>query len=220
MKVNKENSWNEILEDEFAKGYFMNLLEFVDAEYEKYTVYPPKELIFAAFEITHFDDVKVVILGQDPYHGPNQADGLCFSVMEGVKKPPSLVNIFKELNNDLGVPIPKNGNLMRWAEQGVLMLNSTLTVREGEPGKHQNRGWEKFTDAVIQKLSDHKDNLVFILWGSYAQKKGRIIDASRHRVLKAVHPSPRSVYRGFYGSKPFSKTNKFLKSIGKKPIEW
>lgn len=220
MKVNKENSWNEILEDEFAKGYFMNLLEFVDAEYEKYTVYPPKELIFAAFEITHFDDVKVVILGQDPYHGPNQADGLCFSVMEGVKKPPSLVNIFKELNNDLGVPIPKNGNLMRWAEQGVLMLNSTLTVREGEPGKHQNRGWEKFTDAVIQKLSDHKDNLVFILWGSYAQKKGRIIDASRHRVLKAVHPSPRSVYRGFYGSKPFSKTNKFLKSIGEKPIEW
>jgi|SRR5690554_623851 len=220
MKVNKENSWNEILEDEFAKGYFMNLLEFVDAEYEKYTVYPPKELIFAAFEITHFDDVKVVILGQDPYHGPNQADGLCFSVMEGVKKPPSLVNIFKELNNDLGVPIPKNGNLMRWAEQGVLMLNSTLTVREGEPGKHQNRGWEKFTDAVIQKLSDHKDNLVFILWGSYAQKKGRIIDASRHRVLKAAHPSPRSVYRGFYGSKPFSKTNKFLKSIGEKPIEW
>ena len=220
MKVNKENSWNEILEDEFAKGYFMNLLEFVDAEYEKYTVYPPKELIFAAFEITHFDDVKVVILGQDPYHGPNQADGLCFSVMEGVKKPPSLVNIFKELNNDLGVPIPKNGNLMRWAEQGVLMLNSTLTVREGEPGKHQNRGWEKFTDAVIQKLSDHKDNLVFILWGSYAQKKGRIIDASRHLVLKAVHPSPRSVYRGFYGSKPFSKTNKFLKSIGEKPIEW
>lgn len=220
MKVNKENSWNEILEDEFAKGYFMNLLEFVDAEYEKYTVYPPKELIFAAFEITHFDDVKVVILGQDPYHGPNQADGLCFSVMEGVKKPPSLVNIFKELNDDLGVPIPKSGNLMRWAEQGVLMLNSTLTVREGEPGKHQNRGWEKFTDAVIQKLSDHKDNLVFILWGSYAQKKGRIIDASRHRVLKAVHPSPRSVYRGFYGSKPFSKTNKFLKSIGKKPIEW
>ncbi len=220
MKVNKENSWNEILEDEFAKGYFMNLLEFVDAEYEKYTVYPPKELIFAAFEITHFDDVKVVILGQDPYHGPNQADGLCFSVMEGVKKPPSLVNVFKELNDDLGVPIPKSGNLMRWAEQGVLMLNSTLTVREGEPGKHQNRGWEKFTDAVIQKLSDHKDNLVFILWGSYAQKKGRIIDASRHRVLKAVHPSPRSVYRGFYGSKPFSKTNKFLKSIGEKPIEW
>jgi len=220
MKVNKENSWNEILEDEFAKGYFMNLLEFVDAEYEKYTVYPPKELIFAAFEITHFDDVKVVILGQDPYHGPNQADGLCFSVMEGVKKPPSLVNIFKELNDDLGVPIPKSGNLMRWAEQGVLMLNSTLTVREGEPGKHQNRGWEKFTDAVIQKLSDHKDNLVFILWGSYAQKKGRIIDASRHRVLKAVHPSPRSVYTGFYGSKPFSKTNKFLKSIGEKPIEW
>lgn len=220
MKVNKENSWNEILEDEFAKGYFMNLLEFVDAEYEKYTVYPPKELIFAAFEITHFDDVKVVILGQDPYHGPNQADGLCFSVMEGVKKPPSLVNIFKELNDDLGVPIPKSGNLMRWAEQGVLMLNSTLTVREGEPGKHQNRGWEKFTDAVIQKLSDHKDNLVFILWGSYAQKKGRIIDASRHRVLKAAHPSPRSVYRGFYGSKPFSKTNKFLKSIGEKPIEW
>lgn len=220
MKVNKENSWNEILEDEFAKGYFMNLLEFVDAEYEKYTVYPPKELIFAAFEITHFDDVKVVILGQDPYHGPNQADGLCFSVMEGVKKPPSLVNVFKELNDDLGVPIPKSGNLMRWAEQGVLMLNSTLTVREGEPGKHQNRGWEKFTDAVIQKLSDHKDNLVFILWGSYAQKKGRIIDASRHKVLKAVHPSPRSVYRGFYGSKPFSKTNIFLKSIGEKPIEW
>ena len=174
MKVNKENSWNEILEDEFAKGYFMNLLEFVDAEYEKYTVYPPKELIFAAFEITHFDDVKVVILGQDPYHGPNQADGLCFSVMEGVKKPPSLVNIFKELNDDLGVPIPKSGNLMRWAEQGVLMLNSTLTVREGEPGKHQNRGWEKFTDAVIQNCQ-----IIKIIWflylGSYAQKKGRII---------------------------------------------
>lgn len=220
MKVNKENSWNEILEEEFEKGYFMNLLEFVDAEYEKYTVYPPKELIFSAFEITHFDDVKVVILGQDPYHGPNQADGLCFSVMEGVKKPPSLINIFKELNDDLGVPIPKSGNLMKWAKQGVLMLNSTLTVRDGEPGKHQNRGWEKFTDAVIQKLSDHKDNLVFILWGSYAQKKGKIIDASRHRVLKAVHPSPRSVYRGFYGSKPFSKTNKFLKSIGEKPIDW
>lgn len=220
MKVNEENSWNDILEDEFAKGYFMNLLDFVDAEYEKHTVYPPKELIFAAFEITHFDDVKVVILGQDPYHGPNQADGLCFSVMEGVKKPPSLVNVFKELNDDLGVPIPKSGNLIRWAEQGVLMLNSTLTVREGEPGKHQNRGWEKFTDAVIKKLSDHKDNLVFILWGSYAQQKGRIIDASRHRVLKAVHPSPRSVYRGFYGSKPFSKTNKFLKAIGEKPINW
>lgn len=220
MDVKIEDSWKSVLKDEFEKAYFKNLTDFVKSEYSSHTIFPPGRQIFSAFEHTPFDRVKVVIIGQDPYHGRGQANGLCFSVSDGIPFPPSLQNIFKELKDDLNIEIPKSGNLERWADQGVLLLNATLTVRESNAGSHQNRGWEQFTDAVIQKLSTEKKNLVFILWGSYAQKKGAVIDPSKHFIIKSAHPSPLSSYRGFFGSKPFSKTNQFLKSIGKGEIKW
>lgn len=215
-----EESWKNVLKDEFNKEYFKKLKAYLVEEKKKYTVYPPGSQIFAAFNHTPFNSVKVVILGQDPYHGPGQAHGLCFSVPKGIPAPPSLQNIFKELNSDLGHPIPNHGNLVKWANQGVLLLNATLTVRANQAGSHQNKGWETFTDAAIKALSDHHKGLVFILWGNYAQAKTSIIDASKHFILTAPHPSPLSASRGFFGCKHFSKTNRLLTSIGKEPIDW
>lgn len=220
MKVKISESWEKVLKDEFDKSYFEDLVNFVRSEYKNYEVYPPGKQIFSAFELCSFENTKVVILGQDPYHGKGQAHGLCFSVNDYIPFPPSLVNIFKELKDDLGVEIPKSGNLEKWAQQGVLLLNATLTVRANEAGSHQGKGWEQFTDFVIQQISKLKSNVVFILWGSYAQKKTTFIDDKKHCILKAVHPSPLSVYRGFYGSKPFSKTNEYLKSTFQQPIIW
>lgn len=220
MDVKIAVSWKNQLSEEFKKPYFDQLIGFVKSEYKSHTVYPPGKEIFRAFDECDFSDVKVVIIGQDPYHGPGQANGLCFSVHEGVRVPPSLVNIFKEIHADLGKPIPKSGELERWAEQGVLLLNATLTVRSGEPGSHQNKGWETFTDAVIKKISDEKNNVVFLLWGAYAQKKGEVIDRNKHLVLMSAHPSPFSADRGFFGNKHFSKANTYLKSKGLKEIEW
>ncbi len=220
MEVKMESSWKTVLKEEFEKPYFENLVNFIKNEYQTQTIYPPGSKIFAAFEKTPFENVKVVIIGQDPYHGPGQAHGLSFSVPEGIMQPPSLKNIFKELNSDLNIPVTCSGNLERWAEQGVLLLNETLTVRASQAGSHQNKGWELFTDAVIQKLSDEKENLVFILWGAYAQKKGSVIDPKKHHIIKSAHPSPLSAYNGFLGSKPFSKTNDYLKSMGKSEINW
>ena len=194
MNVHIEESWKEALMPEFSKDYFIRLTDFVRKEYHETTVYPPGKLIFNAFNLCPFDKVKVVIIGQDPYHGPGQAHGLCFSVNDGIQPPPSLVNIFKEINSDLGKPIPQSGNLTRWAEQGVLLLNATLTVRAHQAGSHQRKGWEEFTDAVIRKLAEEKNNLVFILWGAYAQKKGAFIDRNKHLVLTSVHPSPLSAH--------------------------
>ncbi len=215
-----DESWKTALEDEFNKPYFQELKSFLVAEKSKYTVYPPGSRIFAAFDVTPFDSVKVVILGQDPYHGAGQAHGLCFSVPKGIQKPPSLLNICKELNTDLGIPIASHGNLEKWAKQGVLLLNATLTVRANMAGSHQNRGWETFTNAAIEKLSEQKSGLIFILWGAYAQAKEQIIDTSKHHILKAPHPSPLSVHRGFFGCKHFSKTNELLVKQGKTPIDW
>lgn len=220
IKPQIEETWKNLLYDEFKKEYFVKLKEFLIDEKKKYTVYPPGSQIFAAFNHTPFDSVKVVILGQDPYHGPGQAHGLCFSVPKGIPVPPSLQNIFKEINSDLGLPIPNNGNLEKWAKQGVLLLNATLTVRANQAGSHQNKGWETFTDAAIKALSDYHKGLVFILWGNYAQAKARIIDANKHFILTAPHPSPLSANRGFFGCKHFSKTNRLLISIGKEPIDW
>lgn len=220
MNVKIEASWKEVLKEEFDKPYFKNLVEFVKNECQTHLIYPPGKQIFSAFDHTPFEEVKVVIIGQDPYHGAGQAHGLSFSVPEGIKQPPSLKNIFKELDSDLGISPVQSGNLERWAEQGVLLLNATLTVRASQPGSHQNKGWEEFTDAAIQKLSDEKEHLVFILWGAYAQKKGSMIDPSKHFIIKSPHPSPFSAHNGFFGSKPFSKTNSYLKSIGKKEINW
>jgi uracil-DNA glycosylase len=213
-------SWKEGLKAEFEKPYFIELINFVKEEYRTQTVFPPGKEIFRAFDCADFNKVKVVIIGQDPYHGPGQANGLCFSVRDGVPMPPSLKNIFKEIQSDLGKPFPKNGDLERWANQGVLLLNATLTVRSSTPGSHQNKGWEQFTDAVIKEISDNKNNIVFLLWGAYAQKKGEIIDRSRHLVLMSAHPSPFSADRGFFGNKHFSKTNEYLKSKGLKEIDW
>ncbi|HNV30992.1 MAG TPA: uracil-DNA glycosylase [Cyclobacteriaceae bacterium] len=213
-------SWKEGLKAEFKKPYFIELIDFVKTEYRTQTVFPPGKEIFRAFDCADFDKVKVVIIGQDPYHGPGQANGLCFSVRDGVPMPPSLKNIFKEIQSDLGKPFPKSGDLERWANQGVLLLNATLTVRASSPGSHQKKGWEEFTDAVIKEISDKKSNVVFLLWGAYAQKKGEIIDRSRHLVLMSAHPSPFSADRGFFGNKHFSKTNKYLKSKGLKEIDW
>lgn len=215
-----EAEWLEILKDEFAKPYFEELKTFLLDEKKLYRIYPPGNRIFAAFDHTPFSKVKVVILGQDPYHGDGQAHGLCFSVPDGIPVPPSLVNIYKELNSDLGIPIPQTGNLEKWASQGVLLLNATLTVRANQAGSHQRRGWENFTDEVIRRLSAQQTGIVFILWGSYAQAKESMIDTSKHFVLKAVHPSPLSVYRGFFGCRHFSKTNELLKTVGKAPIDW
>lgn len=221
MNVNIETSWKKVLESEFEEKYFKELVDFVKLEYKKSTVYPPAGFIFNAFKLTPFDKVKVVILGQDPYHQPHQANGLAFSVANEVKIPPSLVNIYKELESDLGVKTKNTGgNLENWAKQGVLLLNATLTVRANQAGSHQNKGWEKFTDAIVKILSEKKENLVFILWGSYAQKKGLIIDKSKHLVIRSAHPSPLSAYGGFFGSKPFSQTNSYLIFSGQEPIVW
>lgn len=220
MNVQIEESWKEALMPEFSKDYFIRLTDFVRKEYHETTVYPPGKLIFNAFNLCPFDKVKVVIIGQDPYHGPGQAHGLCFSVNDGIQPPPSLVNIFKEINNDLGKPIPQSGNLTRWAEQGVLLLNATLTVRAHQAGSHQRKGWEEFTDAVIRKLAEEKSNLVFILWGAYAQKKGAFIDRSKHLVLTSVHPSPLSAHSGFFGNHHFSLANDYLVKNGKTAIDW
>lgn len=220
MNVKIEQSWKEQLAPEFEKEYFKSLVDFVRQEYQTTTVYPPGGCIFNAFAHCPFGKVKVVILGQDPYHEPGQAHGLSFSVQDGIEYPPSLINIFKELENDLGKPMPKSGNLMHWADQGVLLLNATLTVRAHAAGSHQNKGWETFTDAVIHKLAESRSHLVYILWGAYAQKKGAFIDASHNLVLKSAHPSPLAAYRGFFGSKPFSKANDYLIATGQEPINW
>lgn len=220
VEINMAPSWKERLSAEFTKPYFQELTSFVRQEYSAHTVFPPGKEIFRAFDKCDFDKVKVVIIGQDPYHGPGQANGLCFSVRERVKIPPSLINIYKEIKNDLGKPFPVSGELERWAEQGVLLLNATLTVRASSPGSHQKKGWEIFTDAVIKTVSDEKENVVFILWGAYAQKKGEVIDRSKHHVIMSPHPSPFSADRGFFGSKPFSKTNDYLKSKGLEAIDW
>ena len=220
MKVKIEDSWQQHLGEEFDKPYFEALAAFVRSEYARTTCYPPGNLIFNAFNLCPSDRVKVVLIGQDPYHEPGQAQGLCFSVNDGVQFPPSLVNIFKEIQSDIGTPIPLSGSLVRWAEQGVLLLNATLTVRAHEAASHQRRGWEEFTDAVIKKLSSEREHLVFILWGSYAQSKERLIDTSRHLVLKSAHPSPLSAYRGFFGNHHFSLTNMYLQKQGMQPITW
>lgn len=213
-------SWLAVLKDEFDKEYFQKLTEFVKQEYTSKKVYPEGKNIFRAFELCPFDEVKVVILGQDPYHGPKQANGLCFSVGDGIPLPPSLQNIYKEIQSDIGIKMPGTGNLDNWSRQGVLLLNATLTVQANKPGSHQHQGWEEFTDAVIKEVSEKKEHIVFILWGKYAQEKGKIIDPQKHFILKAPHPSPFSAHSGFFGSKPFSKTNEYLKSIGEKPIDW
>jgi len=220
MEVKIDPSWRSKLAGEFEKDYFINLAQFVKDEYIKGTVYPPGALIFNAFNLCPFQNVKAVIIGQDPYHGPGQAHGLCFSVRDGVGFPPSLINIFKEINLDLGIPRPLSGNLERWASQGVLLLNATLTVREHLAGSHQKKGWEQFTDSVINKLNQEKNNLVFFLWGAYAQKKGESIDRSRHLVLESVHPSPLSASRGFFGNKHFSRCNEYLQQHGIEPVNW
>ncbi len=221
MEVNISESWKTVLKDEFEKDYFKNLAHFVKEEYTKYTCYPKGKEIFAAFDHCSFENVKVVIIGQDPYHGPNQANGLCFSVHDGITHPPSLINIFKELETDLQLSIPKSGNLEKWADQGVLLINATLTVRAHEAASHQGKGWEQFTDAVIQKISEQKEHIVFLLWGGFAKKKGAKIDAAKHHILTSGHPSPLSANRGYwFDNKHFSKTNDYLKSINKSSIHW
>jgi uracil-DNA glycosylase len=220
VQVKIEPGWKGQLEVEFEKPYFKELVGFVKSEYQAHRVFPPGGQIFRAFDACPFDQVKVVILGQDPYHGPGQAHGLCFSVPDGVPFPPSLVNIYQEIRNDLGIRPPKSGNLERWAGQGVLLLNATLTVRAHSAGSHQGKGWELFTDEAIRLLSDKRDALVFMLWGSYAQKKGQVIDRTKHLVLEAPHPSPLSAYRGFFGCKHFSKANAYLTERGGVGIDW
>ena len=219
-KPNIHESWYEVLKEEFDKDYFFKLKSFLVEEKKENTIYPPSHQIFAAFDSTPFDQVKVVILGQDPYHGHGQAHGLCFSVNPGVKHPPSLKNIFKEIENDLGIPYPNSGSLIHWAEQGVLLINATLTVRANQAGSHQKMGWEQFTDAVIHKLSEQKTKLVFLLWGNFAISKSALIDQTKHHILSTVHPSPLSAHRGFMGCKHFSKTNQLLSQNGLKPIDW
>ncbi len=214
------NSWDEILKKEFNKDYFKDLLDFVKKEYQTKTIYPKETEIFNAFRKTSYEDTKVVILGQDPYHGINQAHGLSFSVKDGIKCPPSLVNIYKELNDDLNIKIPTTGNLIPWTEEGVLLLNATLTVEASKPGSHQGKGWETFTDEVIKIINDKNTPVVFILWGNYARQKKKLITNSLHYIIESPHPSPFSAYNGFFGSKPFSKTNNFLISKGLKPINW
>jgi len=220
MDVKIEQSWKKVLQSEFDKPYFAELVAFVRNEYASKKIFPPAPLIFNAFDQCPLDEVKVVILGQDPYHGPGQAHGLCFSVNDGIDFPPSLVNIFKEIQRDLRIPFPDSGNLTRWAKQGVLLLNATLTVEAHQAGSHQGKGWEVFTDAVIKILSEKKENLVFMLWGSYAQQKGAYINHTKHLVLRSVHPSPLSAYRGFIGCGHFSEANEFLKSKEQLPVQW
>ncbi|AUD02724.1 uracil-DNA glycosylase [Spirosoma pollinicola] len=221
MNVSIDESWRNHLQPEFDKPYFGELAEFLRQEYSTQRVFPPGKLIFNAFNNCSFDDARVVILGQDPYHGEGQANGLAFSVADGITKPPSLVNIFKEIQDDLGKPIPKSGNLERWASQGVMLLNATLTVRAGQAGSHQGKGWETFTDAVIKLISTEKQHVVFMLWGAYAQKKGAVIDGKKHLILKAKHPSPMAAnYGGWFGNKHFSQANEYLESKGLLPVEW
>ncbi len=220
MDVRLAESWKSRLHEEFGKPYFKELAAFVRGAYVGKTVYPPPKCVFNALDAVAFEDVRVVVLGQDPYHGPGQAHGLCFSVPDGVPKPPSLQNIFKEIHQDLGLPIPASGNLEHWARQGVLLLNATLTVEAGQAGSHQGKGWEEFTDAVIRKLSEEREGIVFLLWGAYAQKKGAQIDRAKHLVLQAPHPSPLSAHNGFFGCRHFSKTNAYLVSKGGAPIAW
>lgn len=220
MDIKIEESWKQLLKEEFEKEYFNNLVNFVKSEYSNYKVFPPGKNIFSAFDYCNLNDLKVVILGQDPYHGAGQANGLCFSVSNGITKPPSLLNIFKEIKEDIGTEIPQSGNLERWANQGILLLNATLTVRANQAGSHQNKGWEIFTDAVIKIISDKKEGLVFMLWGAYAQRKGAVIDHNKHYVLQSAHPSPFAAHKGFFGNKHFSKTNNFLSKSGKQIIQW
>lgn len=221
MDVKIHSSWQQVLESEYEKPYFQKLISFVKNEYATKRCFPLESEIFAAFNHCPFDKVKVVIIGQDPYHGFGQANGLCFSVNDGINFPPSLINIFKEIQSDLGLPIPISGNIERWAEHGVLLLNATLTVRENEAGSHQKKGWETFTDAVIQKISDEKENIVFLLWGGFAKKKGAKINRTKHHILETGHPSPLSANRGlWFGNKHFSKTNTYLQSLGKETIKW
>ena len=220
MDVKIEKSWEATLQPEFDKAYFASLVDFVRQEYASKQIFPPASLIFNAFDQCLLDEVKVVILGQDPYHGVGQAHGLCFSVNDGVAHPPSLINIFKEINRDLGTPVPKSGNLTRWAKQGVLLLNATLTVEAHKAGSHQGKGWETFTDAVIQLLSEKSEHRVFMLWGAYAQRKGTLIDHSKHLALRSVHPSPLSAYRGFIGCDHFSAANEYLQSKDQTAIVW
>ena len=220
MEIRIEESWKRELAEEWEKDYFVRLTQFVREEYATKQIFPPGRQIFAAFNSTPFHEVKVVILGQDPYHDVGQANGLCFSVNDGIQFPPSLRNIFKEIESDIGTPVPQSGDLSRWAKQGVLLLNATLTVEAHRDGSHQRHGWEQFTDSVIAHLAEHRDNLVFILWGSYAIGKGAFIDRNRHLVLTSVHPSPLSAHRGFFGNHHFSRTNQYLIEHGKTPIEW
>lgn len=220
MEVRIEESWKKRLEGEFEKPYFKELTEFVQEEYAKGTVYPRSENIFRAFELTPFDQVKVVILGQDPYHGPKQAIGLSFAVDEGITLPPSLRNIYKEIESDLGEKPVASGDLSRWAAQGVLLLNATLTVRARNANSHQGKGWEKLTNAAIKVLSEEREHVVFILWGNYARSKAVLIDRSKHHIIESAHPSPLSAYGGFFGSRPFSKANMYLEKYGQKPIDW
>lgn len=220
MDVKIAADWKELLQEEFDKPYFEELIRFVKEEYATRRIYPRGSNIFRAFDKCPVDRLKVVIIGQDPYHGPNQAHGLCFSVADGVPHPPSLQNIFKEVAADTGAPIPASGNLDRWAEQGVLLLNAVLTVREHEAASHAGHGWEQFTDAVVRRINEHKRGIVYLLWGSYAQKKGAIADPTQNCILKAVHPSPLSAYRGFLGCKHFSQANDYLVKTGQTPIIW
>lgn len=220
MKVKINESWGSRLADEFEKPYFERLTSFVRNEYATRRIFPPGGRIFAAFDACPFDKVKVVILGQDPYHDEGQANGLCFSVSDGIPMPPSLVNILREVSADTGAPMPSSGNLERWAQQGVLLLNATLTVEAHRPGSHQRQGWEEFTDSVILRLASERSNLVFLLWGSYAQRKGAFIDQSRHLVLKSAHPSPLSAYRGFFGNHHFTLANDYLRAHGQDTIVW
>ena len=218
--VNLGNSWDEILKGEFQKPYYLKLTQFLVEEYQTKTIYPHMNNIFNALKLTAYEEVKVVILGQDPYHGPNQAHGLSFSVQPGIKTPPSLLNMYKELNDDLGCFIPNNGYLISWAKQGVLLLNTVLTVREGEANSHRNKGWETFTDEIIKKLNERQKPIVFLLWGNNAKEKIKYITNPNHYILTTVHPSPLSATRGFMGCKHFSKTNKILKDVGERPIDW
>jgi len=221
VKVNIDQDWLKYVKEEFDKSYFKELMSFVETEYDTYTCFPPKHEIFSAFEYCAPKKLKVVIIGQDPYHGYGQANGLCFSVNDDIVLPPSLRNIFKELASDLGKPFPNNGNLRHWAEQGILLLNATLTVRENEAGSHQKRGWEQFTDAIIRNISEHKNEVVFLLWGGFAKKKSKLIDADRHNIILSGHPSPLSANRGYwFGNKSFSKTNSLLEQAGLEPIDW
>lgn len=221
MNVNIEASWKDVLKDEFEQPYFKKLSAFVKHEYSTSTCFPKRNEIFSAFNHCSFDDVKVVIIGQDPYHGVNQANGLCFSVHDGIRHPPSLINIFKELSTDINKPYQKSGDLTMWAEQGVLLLNATLTVRSGEAGSHQKQGWEKFTDAVIEQVSKNKEHIVFLLWGGFAKKKGKNIDQNKHKVFTSGHPSPLSANRGYwFGNKHYSQVNKYLKTHDIQEILW